>query len=119
MANIHCTRCATSRREMLRSGLFGIGVRSALPAVFGQTALTIAAQAFQTGREAHPERILVVVELAGGNDGLDTVIPYRNDDYHKARPTLGHKKGDVLEASNDMGFHTRLNGLKKIWDEGQ
>jgi uncharacterized protein (DUF1501 family) len=53
-----------------------------------------------------------------GNDGLDTIIPYRNDDYHKARPTLGHKENDVLKAADDVGFHPRLGGLKKIWDEG-
>ena len=97
MAHIHCTQCTTSRREMLRAGLFGIGVRSALPAIFGHTSLAIAAQAFQGGGEAHPERILVVVELTGGNDGLDTVIPYSNDDYQRARPTLGLKANGVLK----------------------
>src|SRR5579862_8420359 len=119
MANIHCPQCTTSRREMLRAGLFGIGVRSALPAIFGHTSLAIAAQAFQGRGEAHPERILVVVELTGGNDGLDTVAPYSNDAYLKARPTLGLKANQVLKLDDNFGLHPRLGGLKAIWDDGR
>src|ERR1700689_1109210 len=119
MANIHCPKCTTSRREMLRTGLFGLGIRTALPAIFGHTSLSIAAQAFQGGAEAHPERIMVVVELTGGNDGLDTVAPYTNDAYHKARPTLGGKKSDALVINDEIGFHPRLGGMKAIYDEGR
>jgi uncharacterized protein (DUF1501 family) len=119
MAHIQCPTCTTSRREMLRAGLFGLGVRSAVPAIFGHTSLAIAAQAFQGGGEAHPERILVVVELTGGNDGLDTVAPYSNDDYHKARPTLGLKKNTALIINDEVGLHPRLGGLKAIYDEGR
>lgn len=119
MAHIHCKQCTTSRREMLRAGLFGLGIRSALPAIFGQTSLSIAAQAFQGGAEAHPERILVVVEMTGGNDGLDTIAPYTNDAYHKARPTLGLKKDTALSLNDELGFHPRLGGMKAIYDEGR
>jgi uncharacterized protein (DUF1501 family) len=59
-----------------------------------------------------------VVELTGGNDGLDTVIPYSNDDYRRARPTLGLKANGVLKLDDDIGFHPRLGGLKAIWDDG-
>lgn len=118
MANIHCKQCTTSRRDMLRAGFFGLGIRSALPAIFGETSLVIAADAFQGGNEAHPERIMVVVELTGGNDGLDTVAPYTNDAYLKARPTLGIKKDSALKIDDDYGFHPRLGGLKAIYDEG-
>src|ERR1700733_1406603 len=108
MANIHCPKCTTSRRDAMRAGLFGIGVRTVLPAIFGETSLAIAAQAFQGGAEPHPERILVVVELTGGNDGLDTVAPYTNDAYLKARPTLGMKKETALRIDDELGFHPRL-----------
>jgi uncharacterized protein (DUF1501 family) len=107
-----------SRREMLRAGLFGLGVRAAVPTLFGQTALQLAAQEFHGGHEAHPERVLVVVELTGGNDGLDTVMPYTNDAYAKARPTLAGTKKSALRANDDFGFHPSLGGLKKIWDDG-
>jgi uncharacterized protein (DUF1501 family) len=118
MANIHCTQCTMSRRDMFRAGLFGLGVRAALPAVFGHTSLAVAAQAF-AGGEAHPERVMVVAELTGGNDGLDTVAPYTNDDYHRARPTLAMKSADVLKLSDEFGMHPRLAGLKAVWDDGQ
>jgi uncharacterized protein (DUF1501 family) len=117
MANIHCPKCTLSRREMFRAGLFGLGVRTALPTIFGHTSLAVAAQAFQGG-EAHPERILVVVELTGGNDGLDTVAPYGNDDYLRARPTLGVKKDEVLKLNDEFGLHPRLTGLQAIWEQG-
>ena len=117
MPYINSPLSGLSRREMLRAGFFGLGVRAVVPTIFGQTALSLAAQEFH-GHEAHPERILVVVELTGGNDGLDTVMPYTNDDYHKARPTLAGKPADVLKANDEYGFHSRLGGLQKIWNEG-
>jgi uncharacterized protein (DUF1501 family) len=118
MAHIHCRKCPPSRREFLRSGLFGIGVGALAPSVFGNTSFSIAAQALNSGREAHPERILVVVELNGGNDGLDTVIPWNHDAYRKARPTLAVAKDASLKANDEFGFHPKLLGLKKLWDDG-
>src|SRR5215472_8218421 len=118
MANIHCPQCTMSRRDMFRAGLYGLGVRSALPAIFGHASLAVAAQAF-AGAEKHPERILVVAELTGGNDGLDTVAPYRNDDYHRARPTLAMKKETALPLNDEFGLHPNLTGLKAVWDDGQ
>ena len=63
-----------------------------VPFVVEHSAVAIAADAFYDDNEQRPERILVVVELAGGNDGLNTVVPYRNDDYYRKRPTLAAKK---------------------------
>lgn len=117
MANIHCLNCKPSRREFLRSGLFGMGIGAIVPTVFGETSFSLAAQALDSGREAHPERILVVVELNGGNDGLDTVIPWNNDAYRKARPTLATSKDAILKANDGYGFHPSLGGLKKLWDD--
>ena len=119
MTNVHCHKCKPSRRDFLRSGLFGIGVGATVPSVFGRTSFALAEQAAQTGREAHPERILVVVELNGGNDGLDTVIPWNNGDYRKARPTLATSKNAVFKANDEYAFHPSLGGLKKLWDDGQ
>jgi hypothetical protein len=67
-----------SRRDFLRTGFFGMGVGMSMPFVFEHSALAMEADAFH-GMEAHPERILVVVEMTGGNDGLNTLAPYRND----------------------------------------
>jgi uncharacterized protein (DUF1501 family) len=118
MAHIHCPQCNLSRRDMFRAGLSGLGISSALPAIFGHASMAVAAQAF-AGGEAHPERILVVAELTGGNDGLDTVAPYSNDDYHRARPTLAIRKEQVLKLNDEFGLHPNLTGLKAVWDDGQ
>ncbi|WP_139957263.1 DUF1501 domain-containing protein [Flavicella sediminum] len=61
---------------------------------------------------------LVIVQLAGGNDGLNTIIPYRNDIYYKERPRLAIKKEDVLKISDDLGFHKNLGPLKNLYDQG-
>lgn len=63
-------------------------------------------------------KILVVIQLSGGNDGLNTVVPFRNDDYYKLRPTLGIAEPDVLKLNDSLGFHPSLSGLKDIFDQG-
>ena len=73
-----------------------------------RTSVSLAAEALKTGREAHPERILVVVELNGGNDGLDTVIPWNNHVYRKVRPTPAASKTPVLRANDEFAFHPSL-----------
>ena len=71
-------------------------------------------------RDATGARRLIVVQLSGGNDGLNTVIPYRNDLYYKARPTLGIKEVDgILALDKDLGLHPALQGLKGLYDQGQ
>jgi uncharacterized protein (DUF1501 family) len=65
-------------------------------------------------------RRLIVVQLSGGNDGLNTVIPYRNDLYFKARPTLALKETEgILPLSDDLGLHPAMKGLKGLYDQGQ
>jgi uncharacterized protein (DUF1501 family) len=66
----------------------------------------------------HDLPILVVLELTGGNDGLNTVIPYRDDVYHKSRPTLRVEPGKVLKLDDHVGLHPSLKELKGLWDQG-
>ena len=61
---------------------------------------------------------LVIIQLSGGNDGLNTVIPYQNDLYYRARPSLGIKKGDVLKLNDEVGLHKSLKPLKHLYDNG-
>lgn len=63
-------------------------------------------------------KILVVIQLSGGNDGLNTVVPFRNDDYYSLRPTLGIAETDVLKLNDSLGFNPALSGLKNIYDQG-
>lgn len=119
MSNHQCLSCRQSRRDFLGAGLFGIGVGAALPFVFEHTSLAMSAEAFFGGGEAHPERILIVVELSGANDGLNTVVPYRNDIYYKARPGLAIKPDQALKLNDDLGLHNSMRGFKSLWDDGK
>jgi len=119
MAYLHGSSCCRSRREFLRAGLLGLGIGMRLPYVFERTALAIASEACGDDREAHPERIMVIVELAGGNDGLNTVVPYRQDAYYKLRPTLAIKAQATLKLTDDIGLHPAMTGFKALWDAGQ
>lgn len=61
---------------------------------------------------------LVIIQLSGGNDGLNTVIPYRNDLYYKLRPTLAINKNEVLKLDDEVGLHASLSPLKHLYDNG-
>ncbi|MEM6799973.1 MAG: DUF1501 domain-containing protein [Bacteroidota bacterium] len=63
-------------------------------------------------------KILVVVQLSGGNDGLNTVVPFRNDIYYENRPRLGLERSEILEMNDEQGLHPALEGLMGLYDEG-
>lgn len=63
-------------------------------------------------------KILVVIQLSGGNDGLNTIIPYTNDLYYKYRPQLALSKDKVLKASDSLSFHPALAKLNELYDKG-
>jgi uncharacterized protein (DUF1501 family) len=62
---------------------------------------------------------LVVLELNGGNDGLNTVVPYADDIYHQSRPTLRTAPDKVLKLDDHVGLHPALKDLHRLWEEGQ
>src|SRR4026207_898931 len=97
--------CSCSRRDFLARGLYGIGVGAGLPLILSRTSAALTAQALQgTSVETHPERLLVVIELSGGNDGLNTVVPYSDAAYYRARPKLGIAERDLIKAADGFGF---------------
>ena len=61
---------------------------------------------------------LVIIQLSGGNDGLNTVIPFQNDLYYKERPTLGISKNEIIQLNDEVGLHTSLTPLKRLYDNG-
>lgn len=63
-------------------------------------------------------KILVVVQLSGGNDGLNTVVPFRNDIYYRERPTIAIRPENVLKLNDDIGLHPAMTPLKALYDEG-
>jgi uncharacterized protein (DUF1501 family) len=62
-------------------------------------------------------RVLVIVQLDGGNDGLNTVVPFRDDTYRRLRPTLAVPANQVLRLNDDLGFHPSLTGFKRLYDD--
>ncbi len=63
-------------------------------------------------------KALVILQLSGGNDGLNTVIPVRNDIYYRSRPRLGIQRGTSLQLNDETGLHPALTGFRKLYDEG-
>jgi len=63
-------------------------------------------------------KVVVILQLSGGNDGLNTVIPVRNDFYYRARPRLGIKKDKALLLSDEVGLNPALTGFKELYDDG-
>jgi uncharacterized protein (DUF1501 family) len=118
MSHTH-TGCGCSRREFLVRGLYGIGVGATLPTILSRTSAALAAQALEgTSVEKRPERILVVVELSGGNDGLNTVVPFGDPAYYRARPKLGIKEREVIKAADGFGFHPSMVGFERLYKDG-
>ncbi|MFN3408845.1 MAG: DUF1501 domain-containing protein [Limisphaerales bacterium] len=111
-----------TRREFLRTTMLGGALSWTVPTFLANTFSALHAAAadratqIATGKDAP---ILVVLQLAGGNDGLNTVIPFANDHYHKARPTLGLKGDRVLKLNDSLGLHPALAGFKSLYDAGQ
>jgi uncharacterized protein (DUF1501 family) len=111
--------CHCSRRDFLIRGLYGIGVGGALPFVLSRTSAALAAQALQgTSVEKHGERILVVIELSGGNDGLNTVVPFSDAAYYRARPNLGIPEKQTINVNGSFGFHPSMVGFERLYKDG-
>ena len=103
-----------TRREFLSTGLKGIGLLTA--SAYVPAFLTRTAMAAGTGADS---RILVVIQLSGGNDGLNTVIPFADDLYYKARPVIGIKADSTLKINDHLGLHPALAPLKAEFDQGR
>lgn len=65
------------------------------------------------------ERTLVLLHLRGGNDGLNTVVPYRDKLYYKMRPTLAIRAKDVLSLNQELGLHPSMTGFAKLYESGR
>ena len=104
-----------SRREFLKAsagaGAACLGLGQIAPAWWHRVAVA--------AESANSPRRLVVIELQGGNDGLNTVIPYTDDAYYQARPTLGIPAGEVVKLDDYLGLHPAMKSWQPLWDAGQ
>lgn len=71
-----------------------------------------------TGNSIGSAKKLVVVQLSGGNDGLNTVVPYRNDLYYQLRPVIAINQREVLKVGDSLGLNPALEGIRKLFDNG-
>ncbi len=110
-----------TRREFLRTTVLGSALSWTVPAFLANTFSALQSEAadsatqITTGKDS---TILVVLQMAGGNDGLNTVVPYSNDFYHRARPKIGLSADKVIKLNGDIGFHGSLTGFKNLYDAG-
>jgi uncharacterized protein (DUF1501 family) len=72
----------------------------------------------QPGTVPPGNKVVVVLQLSGGNDGLNTVIPVRNDIYYKSRPRLGIEKSNTLSITDEIGLHPALNCFADAFHDG-
>ena len=103
-----------SRRHFVATGLGGLPLISLAPTVPGFLA--------RTARAAVPERearVLVVVQLDGGNDGINTVVPYRDEGYAKHRDELRLRSDQLLKVSETIGLHPAMRGAAKLLESGR
>src|SRR4051812_34221012 len=101
----------TTRRVFMQKGLTLLAVGATVPTFVNDTVMAIA-NPLDTARTQKPTgkdgKILVIVQLAGGNDGLNTVVPYADDAYHRARSAIGHGANDVLKLDSYLGLNPNL-----------
>jgi len=111
----------TTRRSFLRTTLLGGALSWTVPSFVAQTFSALHASAdgaltqVATGKDAP---ILVLIQLAGGNDGLNAIVPYTNDYYYNARPTIGVPANQILRLNDTLGLNPALAGFKSLYDAG-
>src|SRR5262245_9978326 len=102
----------TNRRDFLKtSSLIAWGL--SVPTFLGRTALA----APTAGKPGAKDSILVVVQLTGGNDGMNTVIPYKDPDYVKCRPTIKIPVDQVKKLDDHVGLHPSMDGLAGLYQD--
>ena len=105
-----------NRRDLLRAGMYGVCVSAGSAmrmALFGQAAAALAAETQSNGK------ILVVLELSGGNDGLNTLVPFGDDAYYKHRPNLGVPAKELRKIDDHFGFRRGMAGFERLYKNGK
>ena len=100
------------RRELL-AGMAGLSAMSMVPPAFTQAAQAAATQAATSGK------VLVILELSGGNDGLNTVVPYGDDAYYRQRPNIGIPKNELRIIDDHFGFNPGMAGFESLYKDGK
>ncbi|HEY2615075.1 MAG TPA: DUF1501 domain-containing protein [Chthoniobacterales bacterium] len=110
-----------TRRGFLRTSALGAAASWTLPIFLEKTFFALDAMAAEASTQAITGKdgtILVVLQMAGGNDGLNMVVPFADDAYYRSRPRLGIAADQILKIDSYAGLNPKLTGLKSLFDEG-
>lgn len=102
-----------TRRDFMAAGLTSVAAGLIVPPALAKGVLAA------SGDGVHNDHVLVVLQLGGGNDGLNTVVPYADGAYHDNRPTIGVTPDKVLRIDGSVGLHPALTGIKSLYDAGK
>ncbi len=111
-----------TRRQFLRTSSLGLAASLTVPVFLERTFFSLHAQAADAAtqiRSGKDSPILVVLQLAGGNDGLNTLVPLGNDAYHSARPTLGLRAGSTIRLADGAALNSVLQPLMPTYEKGE
>jgi uncharacterized protein (DUF1501 family) len=103
------------RTSFLLGALSGLAVVGHADGLFAQALAQTPLDGLPGGA---PDRVLILVNMQGGNDGLNTVVPFADPNYYRYRPTLGIPQNDVLRLNDALGFNPALKSLKTMYDGG-
>jgi uncharacterized protein (DUF1501 family) len=107
-----------TRRRFLGSGV-GAGAGITFVSLGGTVPALFAQAAAESARADQTDHVLVAVELTGGNDGLNTLIPFDDARYYRNRRTLGIPKPEVLKLSDQVGLHPKMTAMAELFKAGR
>lgn len=114
---------ALSRRSFLGRGALLVASGFIVPSFISRTALALDTASMPLGQvnldPSKKNMILVVLQLSGGNDGINTLIPFGDPNYSKLRPTIGFATNEVLPLTDSVGLNPNLSKLKALYDAGK
>jgi uncharacterized protein (DUF1501 family) len=100
-----------TRREFIGNSIGLMAAAGTIPAFLGRTCLAV-------GGRAANDRVLVVIQLSGGNDGLNTVVPYADDIYYNVRPKLAIQRASIVRLTDEVGLHPSLQPFQELYEDG-
>lgn len=107
-----------SRRDFVKGGVALVSIGTTAQSLL-KGAVAFAAENGAYVADPNNKKTLIIVQLAGGNDGMNTLVPASDPVYRSSRKTIGIKEEDVLPLGEGFGLHPQLQGLKGLWDNGK